>query len=81
MDIAKMKLKWIIEYFSSSVVHKCKVRKMIGPLLDIASQTKDEKYSFKKIGNLKVVLKHCEIKDVHSVLSETISSTIMPEEK
>ena len=54
---------------------------MIGPLLDIASQTKDEKHSFKKIGNLKVVLKHCEIKDVHSVLSETISSTIMPEEK
>ena len=75
MQIVQMKLKWIIEFFCSHA-NKSQAKKMIEPLLDIASQTKNSKNAFKNIGHLRVMLKHCEVKDIQPYLSETIFTTI-----
>ena len=81
MDIVKMKLKFIIEYFSSHISYKNKIKKMMGSILDVASQTKEEKKTVKNIGHLKIMLKHCDMKDIHPFLTETIYSAIFPDEK
>ena len=81
MDITLIKLKWLIEHFTSNISFKNQIKKMMGHLLDIASQTKDQKNLMKNVGHLNVMLKHCEIKDIHPYLTETIYSAFVPKEK
>ena len=49
---------------------------MLGPLFDLAGQTKNEKDIFLRIGKLKFMLKKCPIKDIEPHLTDLIHTTI-----
>lgn len=58
-DIVQMKLKWVIEYFTRKISFKRNVKKMIDPILELASQVKNRDKTFKNLGHLRIMLKHC----------------------
>ena len=50
---------------------------MTGPILDLASQSNNKTLLFKNVGHLRVMLKHCDLKDVRPFLTQTIYQTMV----
>ena len=71
-EIVEMKVKWIIEYFVAKVRMKSKIKKMIDPILDLGGSGKSKEKIFKNIGNIKIMLKHCETQEIAPLITETI---------
>lgn len=71
-EIVEMKVKWIIEYFVARVRTKPKIKEMIDPILDLGGSGKSKEKIFKNIGNIKIMLKHCETQEIAPLITETI---------
>jgi hypothetical protein len=67
-----MKMKWIVECFVQKVKSKSKMKEMAGPILDLVSSGKERENVIKNMGNIKIMLKHCEIQEVVPLMTETI---------
>lgn len=71
-DIVEMKMKWIVECFVEKIKSKSKMKEMVGPILDLVSSGKERENVIKNMGNIKIMLKHCEIQEVVPLMTETI---------
>lgn len=75
-----MKIKWLIDYFVKLIRFKGQFQKMIQPITDISHNTVASKKIIKNLCNIKVMLKHCALDEISSLMTETIFTLICPPE-
>lgn len=78
IDILENRIRWFIEHMVGQIKYKAQMKRMLLPIMEIAQtvQTKDK--IFRNVLNLKIMLKHSEIKDIVPLMTETIFMLIFP---
>jgi hypothetical protein len=76
VEIVRLKLRWIIEYFVAHTTYKTRIKEMLGPLLDLAANTSNREKLLKNVGNLRIMVKHCDIEEIHPLLVETVFQSV-----
>ena len=80
MDIVRLKIRWIIEYFVAHTTFKSRIKEMLEPLLDLAANARNREKLVKNVGNLRIMLKHCDIREIQPLLIETAFQAVWPSE-